>query len=333
MSSAPAAAFDVGTNTVLLLIGRLASPGAPGAGALEIVEDHCRTPRLGQGVASKGALDAQAVERTLAALRELHARVVAHGIPRERVRAVGTAVFRRARDSNDFVERVRRELGLSIEVASEEEEAELSYRAVVGAHGDRRTLVIDVGGGSTELGSDGGRVRFSAPVGALVLCETFGAAQRTPPERVEAIVRAAREACARFPEGGAARAGAEVVGLGGSALNLAALELGLPRFDHVATEGARVSADAAMRQARRLFALDAAERQALPIEATRAEILPCGLVCLAAALERIGARDLRLSGRGLRFGVLEELLSRSGAGNECGRAATTPGAAGSRDSG
>lgn len=307
MTCEPAAALDVGTNTVLLLIGRRGAQGE-----LEVLDDRCETPRLGQGVAARGFLDPEAIERALAALRGFQKALVAAHIAPARIRAVGTAVLRRARDAREFVERVRAELGLAIEIASEEEEARLSYRAVASSGGGEDALVIDVGGGSTELTCSGGRERFSAPVGALVLCETFSAQGVTPPERVEAILREVRQACSRFPEGAARREPrAQVVGLGGSALNLAALELGLSRFDHQVTEGTRVPAAAALRWAERLFALDTAARTRLPIEATRAAILPCGLACLAAALERIDATEVRLSGRGLRFGVLEELLSAS----------------------
>ncbi len=305
MTSELAAALDVGTNTVLLLIGRRGANGE-----LEVLDDRCETPRLGQGVAARGVLDPEAIERTLAVLRRFREALEAARIPPARLRAVGTAVLRRAHDARDFVARVEAELGLSIEIASEEEEARLSYRAVASSGSGLDALVIDVGGGSTELICSAGRERYSAPVGALVLCETFAAQGATPPERVAELVRHVREACLRFPAGAARREPrAEVVGLGGSALNLAALELGLQRFDHRVTEGARVPASSALRWAERLFALETSARARLPIEATRAGILPCGLVCLGAVLERIGAAEVRLSGRGLRFGVLQELLS------------------------
>jgi exopolyphosphatase/guanosine-5'-triphosphate,3'-diphosphate pyrophosphatase len=98
--------------------------------------------------------------------------------------------------------------------------------------------------------------------------------------------------------------------LGGTALNLGCLELGLERFDHLRAEGLRVELGSAWRWAERLAALPLAGRMALPLEPERAAILPAGLACAAAALERLAPAGLRVSGRGLRFGVLRELAGR-----------------------
>lgn len=298
-----AAAIDAGTNTLLLLVGRRGADGE-----LDIVFDRCETPQLGAGVAARGTLDPAAAERALAVFRAFAADLARLGVARERVRAAGTAVFRRARDADAFVARVRAETGLPLVVASGAEEARLAHRAVVGTGGSADTLVIDVGGGSTELVWDAGRARVSAPVGAVVLAETFGVAGALDEARFAELHAAVRAEFARLPAANA-HAGAEVVVLGGSALNLGALVLGLAHFDHARAEGARVRADDALTWAARLARVPAAARTRWPIEAARAEILPAGLVCVAAALERIGRAEARVSGRGLRFGLLAEALS------------------------
>ena len=97
--------------------------------------------------------------------------------------------------------------------------------------------------------------------------------------------------------------------LGGTATNLACLALGLPAFDPAAVEGVQVPAHSARHWADELASRPLAERSPLPIEADRAQILPAGLACLAACLERLEARDVRVSGRGLRYGVLREILA------------------------
>lgn len=297
-----AAAIDAGTNTVLLLVGRRGADGA-----LEVVFDRCETPRLGAGVAARGTLDPAAAERALAVFRAFAADLARLGVAPARVRAAGTAVFRRARDADAFVARVRAETGVPLVVASGDEEARLAYRAVAGA--GAHTLVIDVGGGSTELVSDGGRARVSAPVGAVVLAESFGLADALDGARFAELHAAVRANFAALAFEASPARGTEAVVLGGSALNLGALVLGLPHFDHVRAEGARVSAEDALTWAERLARVPAASRVRWPIEPARAEILPAGLVCVAAALERSGCAEARVSGRGLRFGLLADALS------------------------
>lgn len=297
------AAIDVGTNTILLLVARVRADGE-----VDVVEDHCVTARLGDGVARTGRLRPEAVTRGLDALHGFRRRIDELGIPETRVRAVGTAVFRRARDAREFVVRAAAECRIAIDVLSEDDEARLSHSAVVG-RGDARTCVVDVGGGSTEVIANGGRQRASMPIGALTLTEAHmpdGVATR---ESWNALQREIERAATALPHRGGERADdlTEVVVVGGTALNLASLALGLDRFDPVRAEGARVPSAAALRWAERLAFEDLEHRALRPIEPARAMILPAGLACLAAALAWADAKEFRASGRGLRFGVLREL--------------------------
>ena len=322
MESAPVAAIDVGTNTALLLIARLDAQGR-----FVVVEDHCRAPRLGEGVAASGVLSSAARERGLEVLHEFARRVAALSIPPSRVRAVGTAVFRRARDARVFVDDVARRTGLVVEIVSEEEEARLGEIAVAAEGVSRDTLVIDVGGGSTEIACPALGLRRSVPIGAVVLTETWldapdaadasaarilegaegNAASGGASRGFAALREAARAAARAFPPDVARDR--PVVVLGGTGVNLACLALGLERFDHERGEGASFPADSAAHFAARLASLPLAERRKLPIEADRATILPAGLSALAATAERLGAKSFRVTGRGLRFGVARELLA------------------------
>lgn len=309
----PVAAIDVGTNTVLLLVACADAQGEPLA-----LADECRTARLGAGLARSGRLDPLAAERTLLALRELRDRALALGVQPADLRAVGTAALRRARDASAFLERVERELGLAIEVLGEEEEARLAHASVCPAGGPD-AWVVDVGGGSTEVSGDGGRVRLSAPIGAVVLTEAYLGSGDAPPFESGgwgALLAAVERACERFPADAAgARAGTpalELVALGGTAVNAACLHRRLGRFDPAAAEGHRLPAPWLAEAAQRLAAMPCAERRRLPIEAERAEILPAGLACLAGAVRPLGAREVRVSARGLRYAVARELLAAPG---------------------
>jgi len=280
----------VGTNTVLLLVARASADGA-----LELLEDHCRTPRLGEGLARTGLIAPAAAQRALEALDFFARRLAELGQPPSRTRAVGTAVLRRARNAAEFVERVRERTGIAIEVLGEEQEAQLAHLAVAGELRGARAAIVDVGGGSTEFSSADGGLRLSIPVGAVVLSESYPAAADFPE-----LLAAARTAALRLPERGAA--GESCVLLGGTALNLACLERGFERFDPQRAEASPVPLQAAGRWAERLARMPLERRLELPLERERAGILPAGLACAAAALERLAPALVRASGRGLRFG-------------------------------
>lgn len=299
----PCAAIDVGTNTILLLVGRVLADGD-----IEVLEDHCITARLGEGVAKTGQMQPAAIERALDALRGFRRRIDALGVLAHDVRAVGTAVFRRARNAGDFVARALRDCDVALEVISGDEEARLSHAAVVG-HGDPRTRVIDVGGGSTEVIADGGRARVSMPIGALTLTEAHLHGGVATPASWRALELEVERAVRALPDIDSTD-DSDVVAVGSTGLNLAALVLGLPAFDIVRAEGARLCSAEAARWAERLAVEEIPQRSRRPIEAERAMILPAGLACLGAALARTGANEFRVSGRGLRFGVLREIAVR-----------------------
>ena len=299
-----AAVVDVGTHSALLLVGRRGPRGEPCE-----VDALARAPQLGARLASTGRIDEAAVARLAAALGEFAARCDALGVPAGRRRLVGTAVFRRASNAGEVLRGVRAATGLELEVLSEDDEARLAFAGARAATGGGAAIVLDGGGGSTEIAWAGGRERRSLPVGAVVATERWlGLAGRPALDRGgwAALLAGLRRSFAAWPAGLAEER--EVVALGGTATNLAALELGLAAFDHRPAEGLRCPAARALAWAERLAAESAEQRLARPIEVERAAVLPAGLACLGIALERLGARELRVSNRGLRFAVLEELL-------------------------
>jgi exopolyphosphatase/guanosine-5'-triphosphate,3'-diphosphate pyrophosphatase len=133
VDDSPVAAVDVGTNTTLMLIAARGSDGG-----LRVLADHCSTTRLGEGIATSGVLAEAAMERTLDCLRGFSDQARSAGVSPERQRLVSTAVLRRAADAQRFQDRVRSELGLTLEVLSESEEGRLAHRAVAQTLGRRR---------------------------------------------------------------------------------------------------------------------------------------------------------------------------------------------------
>lgn len=294
------AAIDLGTNTALLLVARRTS-----AGGLEVVEELCRTPRLGSGLARRTTLDPEACARAQAVLQEYRARLAALGVDLSRVRAVGTACLRRATDGAAWAQHMRTVTGVPLEVLSEEDEARLSALAVSAEGVGPEAVVIDVGGGSTEVGCEALDLRQSRPMGAVVLTETYLGAEPLQPGGYPALWAHAQAQAEHFPRGIAA--GRPVVAVGGTGVNLACLQAKLTRFDPHAVEGAELDAHSVAALARDLASLSLDERRALPIEAERAEVLPAGLACLAATLEQLSASRFRITGRGLRYGVIRDL--------------------------
>lgn len=297
----PVAAIDIGTNTALLLVAE-----SDAGGRLVTLEECATTPRLGSGLAARGSLDPAAVERTLEVLREFAARIRERGLPLRRVRAVGTAVLRRASDARTFVDRVRRETGLAIEIASEDEEARLGTLALRSLGIGDDALVIDVGGGSSEIACDALGLRRSIPIGAVVLHETWLADRPLQSGGWPALSAAVARAVESFPV--AIARGRAVWAIGGTAVNVACLDGAFARFDPARAEGRTLRAECVARWAEELHAASPSERRARPIEPARAEILPAGLAILAAVLARIGAESFSVSSRGLRHGIALDLL-------------------------
>ncbi len=298
------AVVDVGTNTALLLVGKVED------GELVVVEEHGATPRLGAGLARTGSLSDDAIERTLEVLRHFVERMDINGVAPERRRFTGTAVFRRASDAHRIIERARDELGVELEVLPEEEEARLSHVAVSLTGATDKVVVIDVGGGSTELAWDEGRGRASIPVGAVVLTESWlGLAGEGPVKEGgwDGLLSEVEEAARALPEGIAR--GSECVLVGGAAVNLSCLDQDLESFDVRLADGRQLELAAVEAKRDLLAGMELKERLELPVEPGRAEILPAGLACFSAVLERIGAERARATTRGLRHSLVFELAA------------------------
>ena len=297
-------AVDLGTNTALLVIAKVEGGGKV------IVEEHGATPRLGAGLARTGTLEEGAFQRTLEVLKHFKERMEINGVAPDHRRFVGTAVLRRAKDAQRLIERAYAELGIKLEVLSEEEEARLAYEAVLASGVSADAVAIDVGGGSTELAWDAGQGRASIPIGAVVLTETWlglGGEEPLNEGGWSALLDAVEESVAALPAGVAA--GRECVLVGGAAVNLACVDQALEVFDVRLAEGweLKVSALEGARDRISLMALE--ERYELPVEPGRAEILPAGLACFAGALRRIGAESVRVTTRGLRHSLVAELAN------------------------
>jgi exopolyphosphatase/guanosine-5'-triphosphate,3'-diphosphate pyrophosphatase len=293
------AVIDIGTNTLLLLIVEPAPDGR-----LRPVVDLCRFGRLGQGLDATGSFADEAIERSLAICREYRRVMDEAGV--SSVMVIATQATREAKNAAAFVEPAQAILGATIDVIPGEREAELAYLAVAHTFPDlagKPYLVVDVGGGSTEIvATDGTRVvsAVSVPIGAVRLRERH--LRHDPPTAED---RAALDAdiAGHLRELDLPR-GAIVVGTAGTATTMASVALQLPAYDPDAITGLRLEPVRIRALLDDLMARTIEERRGLPgMVIERADVLPAGIAIFAAIVARVGAPALIACDRGIRWGI------------------------------
>ena len=292
------AVIDVGTNTLLLLIVD---------DKLQRIVDLCRFGRLGKGLDASGQLAGDAIAKSLEICREYRRVMDEHGVPVPTV--IGTQALREARNAAAFVEPAEQILGAPIEVIEGKREADLAFISVARTFPElagTRFVVVDVGGGSTELiVTDGKRVTsaVSVPIGAVRLTERH--LRHDPPTAAELAALEAdidhHLAPLDLPTG------VPVIGTAGTATTMAAVHLGLEVYDPDAVTGLRLAPDAVTAQLARLSHASTAERRAIPgVEPQRADVIASGVAIYARVLRRIGAPVMITCDRGIRWGVAFE---------------------------
>jgi len=311
-------AIDLGTNNCRLLIAR------PTDGGFTVIDAFSRIVRLGEGLALRGELSGEAMDRAVGALG-----ICAEKLRRRNVslsRSVATEACRRAKNGREFAERVRDETGIVLDIIDPAEEARL---AVLGCHkllepGDGPALIFDIGGGSTELvlidqeqGSPQIRAWWSAPWGVVSLTESEGKEALEGPDRILAYKRMrerARRAFANFvvmlPE---VREDIRLLGTSGTVTTLASVHLALPSYDRRAVDGLHVPVEDMQKISAMIAGMDYEERSALPcIGSERADLVVAGCALLEAIIEIWPARNLGIADRGIREGILRSLMARDG---------------------
>lgn len=301
------AAVDCGTNSVRLLVSRLVD-GVP----VEL-DRRLHLTRLGQGVDATGRFHPDALARTFDAMADFGAQLDALGVRHRRV--VATSAARDAANSAEFFAGVRARLGVDAEIISGEEEAGLSYSGAVTALPDlaQPVLVMDIGGGSTELvlGSDGApSAAVSLDVGSVRLRERF--LHSDPPTTAE--VEAARSHVDALLDASGIAFGqvATWVGVGGTVTSLSALAQGLPTYDRALVHGSTLTLDDLSTLARRLLAMPVAEVTTLPTMVPgRADVI-CGGALVCATVGARLAGPLLVSEADILDGIVLGLLPRAG---------------------
>ena len=271
------AAVDLGTNSTRLLV-------ADANGTLDEVARRLVITRLGEGVDERGILLPTAIARVRNVLVDYRREAEALGA--ERTLCIATSAVRDAENGEAFLGEIEWSYGFATRLLSGEEEAEMTLRGIGAV--EPGTLVLDIGGGSTEVQVTGTDVRTSLDVGCVRLTERFG----EDAEAVRAHVRTL------LPEARPARA----VGVAGTVTTLAALDLGLAEYDPERTHGHVLTRQAVEDLTARLAAMTVEERAAV-MEPGRASVIVAGAAILAEVLAVYALDAIRVSERDILHGA------------------------------
>ena len=302
MSEGTVAAIDCGTNTVKLLIGDLP----------QVDVREMRMVRLGQGVDATGRLADEALERTFAALDEYAALIRAHDVGR--IRFCATSASRDAENADVFVAGVRERLGVEPEVVSGDEEAALAFDGAV--RNLRSTpadpvLVVDIGGGSTELvlgaAADGPTDAVSLDIGSVRLHERH---LHSDPPTADEVAACVADIDAQLDASPVPLADARtVVGVAGTVTTVGAGVLDLAAYDRELVDQAELAVGDVHALVDRLLAMPYADRLELPwLHPGRADVIGAGVLILDRVLRRTGVRRLVVSEADILDGIAWSLV-------------------------
>jgi exopolyphosphatase/guanosine-5'-triphosphate,3'-diphosphate pyrophosphatase len=320
------AALDLGTNNCRLLVV------TPRERGFRVVDAFSRIVRLGEGIGASGRLGEAAMTRSIAALKVCSSKLAERDV--RRARLIATEACRTAENGPEFVERVRRETGLELEIVSRQVEASLAVAGCASLVDQKSSGVIlfDIGGGSSELVwidlerhaqgrrrrmSDRIRAWQSLPVGVVNLSERFGG-QHVDAATFEDMVTEVLVLLDGFPQAEAlsqsvAAGRMHMLGTSGTVTTLAGVHLGLRRYDRRRVDGIWLSDRNVGDLIGKIMAMDYAARVADPcIGRERADLVLSGCAILEAIRRRWPCDRMRVADRGLREGVLVELMAQDG---------------------
>ena len=319
--SAVYAALDLGTNNCRLLMAR------PSRDGFRVVDAFSRIVRLGEGVSSSRRLSDDAINRTIEALKICSNKMIHRGV--KRARLIATEACRAAENRQDFMSRVESETGLRLEIIDRETEAALAAAGCAALADPKADSVVlfDIGGGSTEVvwldaASEGRRsirkrIRswLSLPVGVVNLSERHGGRDVTAQSyqgMVDEVQSHLVSFAASLPKTGEPR-DFHLLGTSGTVTTLAGVHLGLPRYDRRAVDGIWMSSDQVSVIVSRLLSMDYAERVASAcIGVERADLVLSGCAILDAIRKVFPSDRVRVADRGLREGILMQLMVEDG---------------------
>jgi exopolyphosphatase/guanosine-5'-triphosphate,3'-diphosphate pyrophosphatase len=301
------ASIDIGTNTILLLIAEVDE------GKLKPLFEMETIVGLGKGLQKDGALSQEAMKRGFQTLAQYEERCQTMGV--QKIFAVGTSALREAKNSRDFLKTIKEKLNFSIEIISGEEEAQLSFLAVIRDLKELKkvTLVIDVGGGSTEfiLGKGDRIIQWvSLPLGSLRFTDQFLLSDPVQEEEWKKMEREILKLLVRIPH---PQEAFSMVAVGGTATTLASVEQGLEEFIPEKIHHFVLKKEALRNQLHLYRSKTIDERRKIPgLPPARADVILAGGAILYVAMEELECPYVLISSHGVRYGILYKRLNLKG---------------------
>ncbi len=301
------ASIDIGTNTILLLIAEVNHDRIK-----PLVEEET-VVRLGEGLGQKGVLSEEAMKRGALTINQYINQC--HNLGVMEIYAVGTSALREAKNASEFLERIKEKQNLSIEVISGEEEALLSFLAVTKdlKKPVKNLLVVDVGGGSTELilGNSHAMLWWvSLPLGIVRFSERFLLSDPVKEEEYRAMVEEIRKQLPAFPLPKTPLPSLSMVSIGGTGTALASVEQELEKFFPEKIHNFVLTGEALRNQLSLYRSMTLAERKKIKgLPASRADVILAGGTILYLILETLGCPSLIVSTHGVRYGLLYNKIS------------------------
>ena len=314
------AALDLGTNNCRLLVAR------PTRDGFRVIDAFSRIIRLGEGVTASGRLSEAAIARAVDALRVCRQKMRNRGVTRARL--IATEACRAAGNGLDFLERVRAEVGINLEIVDRETEARLAATGctpLVDPQADG-VILFDIGGGSSELvrldrstATPGGpphpeiRAWVSLPMGVVTLAERHGG-MTVSRDTFEEMIREVAFHVDRFAnQHGGEINGLHLLGTSGTVTTIAGVYLELPRYERRRVDGCWMSDVQVSGVVERLLAMSYEQRVANPcIGVERADLVLAGCAILEAIRRAFPCQRLRVADRGLREGMLVQMMREDG---------------------
>ncbi len=311
------ATIDIGSNTLLLLIAELNAEGK----IIPLVE-KAEITRLSQGLNEKGVLNEEAMERSLVVLRQFTD--ICHRNHVSAIACVGTEALRLARNSQEFIARVKKQCGFIVEIIPGKKEAELAYFSALLDFEDlySNLVVLDIGAGSTEIiwplennGHTAKLQTLSMRMGAVRFTEEF--IHSDPPSRAdfqilsEKVEEKLTKDFDPLPKPWTqTQAPLTLIGLAGTVTTLSALDQQLAVYDHAKIQGAKLKLARLERLVHVLRAKPLEERKLLPgMEPKRADVLLAGAVILEKVMQKLGVEEVVVSDHGIRYGLFHQKFS------------------------
>lgn len=296
------AILDIGTNSIKYMVFSYEN------GNSEILIDKSNISRLGEGLYKTGMISSESMDRNISALSEFME--MSHNNNVIETVAVGTMCLRTAKNSAKFIRRAKDELGLEIKVIPGEEEARLSYLAVLSTIGktDKNVVVFDTGGGSTEFIFGSGlefQRKISLNLGAIHPTEQF---LSNPPKASEV-----KEMLAYMKSFFGNEIKAEkvdfLVGIGGTVTSMGAVMHKMTKYDPDLIQGSKLTLQEVNRQLALFQSLSVEERKSISgLQPKRADVILAGAGIIKTIFELLEIQELTISDRGLRHGLMFERL-------------------------